>query len=70
MNPPLAATSLAQVGDYWKPVLESIPKSISKDERTVEILKRLTQKCAGMMKDIYIIQCGTAVVKRAYSILC
>lgn len=53
MNPVLASASLAAVGDYWKPVLASVPKNLSKNERTVEILKRLTQECARLMEGVY-----------------
>lgn len=52
-NPPLVAAALAAEPEFWRPFLKGMPAVLKPEEKAEEIIKRITQKAAGMLEPIY-----------------
>lgn len=52
-NPPLVAAALAAAPEFWRPLLKDISPDLEPAAKAEEIIKRVTQKAAGMLEPIY-----------------
>jgi transaldolase len=52
-NPPLVAAALAAAPDYWRPLLNDVPKNVDPAMKAEEIIKRVTQRNAKMLEPVF-----------------
>ncbi len=52
-NPPLVATSLAAIPDFWRPLLAKIPAAADSAQKAEAILEVVTRAAAAMVEPVY-----------------